>query len=238
MTPRVLAALKALEPKVLWISVRMIHLANHVRPVHERSKAGGHPGSSASTLSLVMKLCFRMLRPEDRISGKLHAGSVLHAIRNRLGNQGIEIPEDFRGFGGVQSRPGLTRDGDEVDGSTGSVIREWALGHLQGAGDAVPDERTWLRGKTGGSVDLHLIPQSPEQPGVRDGSEFYRGIIDCADRRYEPDPGCDFVIACQRSVDTEAVSAFWMIGRDRLDIAVPAITFADRPIAVGVGMGR
>ena len=238
MTPRVLAVVKALEPKVLWIGVWMIHHAKNVRPVHEGSKAGRHPVSSASTLLLVMALRFRVLRPEDRISFRFHAGSGLHAIRHLPGNQSTENPEDFREFGGAQSCPGRNRDGDDVDVSTGSVVRERAPGHRQRTGGAVADDRTWLRGNTGGPVRLRLSTHSLEQPGVRDGSEFFRGVIDGSGRWQEPDPGCDLVIAYRGSVETEAIAALWMIGRDRLDLAVLAITLADRPSAVGAGMGR
>ena len=42
-----MAALRALERKVLWLSSWMIHNANHIRPARDELKVGGHQASSA-----------------------------------------------------------------------------------------------------------------------------------------------------------------------------------------------
>src|SRR3546814_3310780 len=57
----------------------------------------------------------------DRVAVKPHASPVFHAIQYLLGNQSRDKMENFRGFGGAQSYPSLTKDGDDVDFSTGSV---------------------------------------------------------------------------------------------------------------------
>ena len=121
MTPRELAALKVLERKVLWISVWMIHNANHLRPNHDGMKVGGHQASSASMVSLMTALYFRILRPEDRVAVKPHASPVFHAIQYLFGNQTLENLQNFRSLGGAQSYPSRTKDSDDVDFSTGSV---------------------------------------------------------------------------------------------------------------------
>ena len=48
-----LACLTALEKKVLWLAVWMIHHANHIRPKRDGLKVGGHQASSASSATLM-----------------------------------------------------------------------------------------------------------------------------------------------------------------------------------------
>ena len=45
-----------------------------------------------------------------------------------------------------------------------AVIMEWAFDYMQRDGNGDPDERTWLRDETGGSVYLRLSTRSLEQP--------------------------------------------------------------------------
>jgi len=118
---RKLAALGALERRVLWLSAWMIHHANHVRPRRDGLKVGGHQASSASLVTLMTALYFDVLRPRDRVAVKPHASPVFHAIQYLFGRQTREKLERFRGFGGAQSYPSRTKDVDDVDFSTGSV---------------------------------------------------------------------------------------------------------------------
>ena len=113
--------LKDLEQKVLWLSVWMIHHANHLRTSRDGLKVGGHQASSASVTTLMTALYFDVLRPADRVAVKPHASPVFHAIQYLLGNQSQDQLERFRGFGGAQSYPSRTKDLDDVDFSTGSV---------------------------------------------------------------------------------------------------------------------
>ena len=113
--------LRALEEKVLWLSVWMIHQANHLRPSRDGLKVGGHQASCASVTALMTALYFDALRPADRVAVKPHAAPVFHAIQYLLGRQTRDQLERFRGFGGAQSYPSRTKDRDEVDFSTGSV---------------------------------------------------------------------------------------------------------------------
>jgi pyruvate dehydrogenase E1 component len=116
-----IACLTALESKVLWLSSWMIHNANHLRPNRDGLKVGGHQASSASVATLMTALYFDVLRPQDRVAVKPHASPVFHAIQYLLGHQSREKLERFRAFGGAQSYPSRTKDGDTVDFSTGSV---------------------------------------------------------------------------------------------------------------------
>jgi pyruvate dehydrogenase E1 component len=114
-------ALRALERKVLWLAVWMIHHANHVRAKNDGLKVGGHQASCASVVTLMTALYFDVLRPWDRVAVKPHASPVFHAIQYLLGRQTRDQLERFRAFGGAQSYPSRTKDSDDVDFSTGSV---------------------------------------------------------------------------------------------------------------------
>jgi pyruvate dehydrogenase E1 component len=116
-----IACLTALERKVLWLSTWMIHNANHLRPNRDGLKVGGHQASSASLATLMTALYFDVLRPQDRVAVKPHASPVFHAIQYLFGHQTRDKLEGFRAFGGAQSYPSRTKDGETVDFSTGSV---------------------------------------------------------------------------------------------------------------------
>ena len=113
--------LRALEKKILWLSVWMIHHANHLREKRDGLKVGGHQASSASVVTLLTALYFEVLRPFDRVAVKPHASPVYHAIQYLLGRQSRGQLERFRALGGAQAYPSRTKDADEVDFSTGSV---------------------------------------------------------------------------------------------------------------------
>jgi pyruvate dehydrogenase E1 component len=115
------AVLSELERKVLWLATWTIHNANTLRPKVDEVKIGGHQASSASLATLMTALYFQCLRPEDRVAVKPHASPIFHAINTLFGKQTRRKLEEFRGFGGAQSYPSRTKDGDLVDFSTGSV---------------------------------------------------------------------------------------------------------------------
>ncbi|MEX0298100.1 MAG: transketolase, partial [Kordiimonas sp.] len=99
----------------------MIHNANHVRPSRDGLKVGGHQASSASLVSIMTALYFHSMRAEDRIAVKPHASPVMHAIMYLMGRQSLDALQNFRGFGGAQSYPSITKDHTDIDFSTGSV---------------------------------------------------------------------------------------------------------------------
>jgi len=119
-SPRI-AGLREVEKKLLWLSAWMVHNANHIRPNRDGLKVGGHQASCASCISIMTALYFEILRPQDRVAVKPHASPVFHAINLLLGRERPERMAGLRQMGGVQSYPSRTKDGPEVDFSTGSV---------------------------------------------------------------------------------------------------------------------
>jgi len=111
-----------------------------------------------------------------------------------------------------------------------SIIMDWSFDYLQRSGEGDPDERTWLRDETGGSVYLRLTTRAIDQLGLkaRDDADFRRGVVDGGYWLREPGPNCEVVIAYQGCVAPEVIEAAGRIGNDRRDIGVLAITSADR----------
>lgn len=116
-----LASLEALDGRLRWLASWTIHNANHIRESRDGLKVGGHQASCASMTAVMAALYFHILRPNDRVAVKPHAGPVLHAIEYLLGHQTLDQLKRFRGMGGAQSYPSRTKDRIRVDFSTGSV---------------------------------------------------------------------------------------------------------------------
>ena len=116
-----LQTLNRIQERVLWLSMRIVHEANSIRPQRDGVKVGGHQASSASMVTIMTALYFHLLKHGDRVSVKPHASPVFHAIQYLLG----QLPRDYlttlRAFGGLQAYPSRTKDPDPVDFSTGSV---------------------------------------------------------------------------------------------------------------------
>jgi pyruvate dehydrogenase E1 component len=116
-----LEVLEAVQRRVLWLAVSMVHHANKVRTTRDGVKVGGHQASSASMVSIMTALYLEHLNASDRVSVKPHASPVLHAINYLLGRLDERYLTELRAFGGLQSYPSRTKDPDPVDFSTGSV---------------------------------------------------------------------------------------------------------------------
>jgi pyruvate dehydrogenase E1 component len=116
-----LEVLDAVQRRVLWLAMSMVHHANKVRATDSGVKVGGHQASSASIVSIMAALWFAHLRAPDRVSVKPHAAPVLHAINYLLGSLEQSYLTRLREFGGLQSYPSRAKDPDPVDFSTGSV---------------------------------------------------------------------------------------------------------------------
>jgi pyruvate dehydrogenase E1 component len=116
-----LAVLQAVEDRVLWLSISIVHHANKVRRTASGVKVGGHQSSSASIASIMTALYFAHLRGPDRVSVKPHAAPVLHAIEYLLGTLDERYLTSLREFGGLQSYPSRLKDPVPADFSTGSV---------------------------------------------------------------------------------------------------------------------
>ncbi len=151
LPPDRLAALHQIERKLLWLSAWTIHNANHIRPNRDGLKVGGHQASCASVISIVTALYFEILQPQDRVAVKPHAGPVFHAINRLFGRQTPEKMAGLRQMGGLQSYPSRTKDGPEVDFSTGSV----------GLGVALTSFAALMQDY----VRLHGLPEQDLPPG-------------------------------------------------------------------------
>ena len=107
-------------------------------------------------------------------------------------------------------------------------IMQWSLDYLQRDGEGDPDERTWLRDETGGSVYLRLSTRPVEQALRNEDPEFDQGVIDGAYWLRRPGPNPDVILAYQGAVAPDVIEAAGRIGQDRRDVGVLAITSADR----------
>lgn len=109
-----------------------------------------------------------------------------------------------------------------------SVIMDWAFDYMQRSGDARPDLADWPRDVTGGSVYLRLSTRGIEQPPRTVDKALSDGIIRGAYWLNPPTPQCEVVIAYQGVLASEAIEAAARIGGDRRNVAVLAVTSADR----------
>ncbi len=109
-----------------------------------------------------------------------------------------------------------------------AVILEWAFDYIQRDGEGHPDEKTWLRDETGGSVYLRLSTNPVEQPVRSSEEEFRTGAINGAYWLREPGPNCELVIIYQGVVAPEAIQAAGLLAEWRRDIGVLSVTSADR----------
>ncbi len=109
-----------------------------------------------------------------------------------------------------------------------SIIMDWAFNYMQRDGDGDPDEHTWLRDETGGSVYLRLSTRALDQPQIRNSTEFSKSVIDGGYWQRQPGANAEVIIAYQGCIAPEAIEAAGLIGEDRRDIGVLAITSADR----------
>ncbi|MEM7693718.1 MAG: transketolase [Pseudomonadota bacterium] len=85
-----------------------------------------------------------------------------------------------------------------------------------------------MQADDGGSVYLRLSTRPLEQPARTLAPETEAEIVEGAYWLRAPGPNCDLVIAYQGTVATEAIEAAGIIGIDRRDIGVLAVTSADR----------
>ena len=109
-----------------------------------------------------------------------------------------------------------------------AIILDWAFDYLQRDGDGDPNERTWLRDETGGSVYLRLSTRALDQPLNRKSDAFAQGVIDGAYWLRPPGPNAEVIIAYQGCIAPEAIEAAGLIGEDRRDVGLLAVTSSDR----------
>ena len=73
--------LEAIQDRVLWLAMQLVHHANNIRKNPDGTKVGGHQASSASIVTLMTSLYFDFMNSLDRISVKPHGSPVFHAIQ-------------------------------------------------------------------------------------------------------------------------------------------------------------
>ncbi|MEJ6780967.1 transketolase [Aminobacter sp. Piv2-1] len=109
-----------------------------------------------------------------------------------------------------------------------AVIMRFGFDYMQRDGDGDPDERTWLRDQTGGSVYLRLSTRPVVQPLRQITQDLERDIVGGAYWLRRPGPNAQVVIAYQGAVAPEAISAVGLMAEDRPEVGLLAITSADR----------
>ncbi|CAO3435481.1 transketolase [Azospirillum endophyticum] len=109
-----------------------------------------------------------------------------------------------------------------------AVVMRWAFDYMQRDGEGTPGERNWLRDETGGSVYLRLSSRALEQPTRTMDEDLARDIVDGAYWLRRPGPNAQVVIAYTGAVAPEAITAVGMLGEDRRDVGLLAVTSADR----------
>jgi len=109
-----------------------------------------------------------------------------------------------------------------------AVILRFAFDYMQRDGEGDPDETTWLRDQTGGSVYLRLSTRPLEQPPRALSDDLARDIVNGAYWLRRPGPNASVVIAYQGAVAPEAIAATGLLAEDRRDVGLLAITSADR----------
>ena len=109
-----------------------------------------------------------------------------------------------------------------------AAIMRFGFDYMQRDGDGDPDERTWLRDETGGSIYLRLSTRPLEQPYRSIGPNLEHAIIDGAYWMREPGPNAQVVIAYMGAVAPAAIQAVGMMGEFRRDVGLLAVTSADR----------
>ena len=109
-----------------------------------------------------------------------------------------------------------------------AVILRWAFAYVQKDGDAAPSERNWLRDETGGSVYLRLSTRPVEQIERKMTELLAQQIVDGAYWLRKPGPNAQVVVAYTGAIAPEAIEAVGLMGEDRRDVGLLAVTSADR----------
>jgi pyruvate dehydrogenase E1 component len=109
-----------------------------------------------------------------------------------------------------------------------AVMMRFGFDYMQRDGEAEPDERSWLRDATGGSIYLRLSTRPVEQPSREMTPELARDIVDGGYWMRRPGPNASVVIAYTGALAPEAIAAVGLMGEDRRDMGLLAVTSADR----------
>jgi pyruvate dehydrogenase E1 component len=108
-----------------------------------------------------------------------------------------------------------------------AVIMRWAFAYMQKSGGE-QSEQNWLRDETGGSVYLRLSTRPIEQISRAMTDELRQGIVDGAYWLRKPGPNAQVIVAYSGAMAPEAIAAIGLMGEDRRDVGLLAVTSADR----------
>ncbi len=109
-----------------------------------------------------------------------------------------------------------------------AIIMDWAFDYLQRDGEVRSDLADWPRDVSGGSVYLRLSTRTLEQVPRRPTPELAADIIQGGYWLRPPTARTEIVIAYQGVVASEAITAAGELGGARDNVAVLAVTSADR----------
>src|SRR3954447_18885389 len=109
-----------------------------------------------------------------------------------------------------------------------AAIMAWSFDYIQKDGEGAPSERNWLRDETGGAGYLRVSTRPNEQIKRSVTPELRQAIIDGAYWMRKSGPNCQVVVAYTGAVAPEAIEAVGLIGEDRRDVGLLAVTSADR----------
>lgn len=109
-----------------------------------------------------------------------------------------------------------------------ATILQWSFDYVQRSGEAEPDETSWLREATGGSVYLRLSTRSIEQPKRAMNAALADDIIKGGYWLRPPGPNPQVVVVASGAIMPEAIRAVGLMGEDRRDVGLLAVTSADR----------
>jgi pyruvate dehydrogenase E1 component len=99
---------------------------------------------------------------------------------------------------------------------------------MQRSGEAEPDSLTWLRDATGGSVYLRLSTRMVDQLKREMTPQLESDIINGGYWLRKPGPNAQVIVAYTGTMAPEAIEAVGMMGEDRRDVGLLAVTSADR----------
>jgi pyruvate dehydrogenase E1 component len=109
-----------------------------------------------------------------------------------------------------------------------AVMMRWAFEYMQRSGEAEPDSLTWLRDATGGSVYLRLSTRMVDQLKREMTPQLESDIINGGYWLRKPGPNAQVIVAYTGTMAPEAIEAVGMMGEDRRDVGLLAVTSADR----------
>lgn len=109
-----------------------------------------------------------------------------------------------------------------------AVMMLWAFAFIQKHNPDAAAAANLLEDEKGGSVYLRLSTRPLEQPKREMTAALRRDIIDGAYWMRKPGPNCQVIVVYAGAIAPEAINAVGLMGEDRRDIGLLAVTSVDR----------